>query len=114
VHGWVNHVSVEQAQNDSGVVLGTFPVNSIPTTILFDSGASHTFITDQFVTKHNLSMSSMKNSLIVSSPGGEMKTGYICPQVKINIMGIDFLANPVVLKSWGDRCHFWDGLVKKL
>jgi hypothetical protein len=56
----------------------------------------------------------MKNSLIVSSPGGEMKTGYICPQVKINIMGIDFLANPVVLKSWGDRCHFWDGLVKKL
>jgi hypothetical protein len=30
-----------------------------------------------------------------------MKTGYICPQVKINIMGVDFLANLVVLKSWG-------------
>jgi hypothetical protein len=43
----------------------------------------------------------MKNPLIVSSPGGEMKTGYICPQVKINIMGVDFLANLVVLKSWG-------------
>jgi hypothetical protein len=30
-----------------------------------------------------------------------MKTGSICPQVKINIMGVDFLANLVVLKSWG-------------
>jgi hypothetical protein len=30
-----------------------------------------------------------------------MKTGHICPQVKINIMGVDFLANLEVLKSWG-------------
>jgi hypothetical protein len=96
VCGRVNHVSVEQAQNDSGVVLGTFPVNSIPATVLFDLGASHSFITGQFVTKHNLSMSAMKNPLIVSSPGGEMKTGYICSQVKINIMGVYFLANVVV------------------
>jgi hypothetical protein len=29
-----------------------------------------------------------------------MKTGHICPQVKINIMGVDFLANLVVLESW--------------
>jgi hypothetical protein len=56
----------------------------------------------------------MKNPLIVSSPGGEMKTGYICPQVKINIMGIDFLANLVVLKSWGIDVYSWDGLIKKL
>jgi predicted aspartyl protease len=78
-----------------------FSSNSVPATVLFDSGASHSFITDQFVTKYNLSMSSMKNPLIVSSPDGEMKTGHICPQVKINIMGVDFLANLVVLKSWG-------------
>jgi hypothetical protein len=81
VRGRVNHVSVEQAQNDSGLVLGTFFVNFVPATVLFDSGASHSFITDQFVTKYNLPMSSMKNPLIVSSPRGEMKTGYICPQV---------------------------------
>jgi hypothetical protein len=43
----------------------------------------------------------MKNPLIVSSPGGEMKTDYICPQVKINSMGVDFIANLVVLRSWG-------------
>jgi hypothetical protein len=79
MRGRVNHVSAEQAQNDSRMVLVTFPVNSIPTTALFDSGASHSFVTDQFVTKQNLSMSSMKKPLIVISPGGEMKIGYICP-----------------------------------
>jgi hypothetical protein len=79
VCGRVNHVSVEQAQNDSGVVLGTFTINSVLAIVLFDSGASHSFITNQFVTKHNFSMSFMKNPLIVSSPVGEIKTGYICP-----------------------------------
>jgi hypothetical protein len=61
----------------------------------------------------------MKNPLIVISPGGEMKTGYICPQVNINIMGVDFLANLVVLKSWGidvilgmDWLRSCDGVIK--
>ena len=40
----VNHASAEEAQAAPEVVLGTFPVNSIPATILFDSGATHSFI----------------------------------------------------------------------
>jgi hypothetical protein len=36
----VNHVTAEEAQDAPGVVLGTFSVNSLPATILFDSGAS--------------------------------------------------------------------------
>jgi hypothetical protein len=54
-----------------------FSSNSVLATVLFDSRASHSFITDQFVAKYNLSMSTMKNPLIVSTPGGEMKTGHI-------------------------------------
>jgi hypothetical protein len=41
----VNHVTAEQAQDAPGVVLGTFSVHSVPATVLFDSGASHSFIT---------------------------------------------------------------------
>jgi hypothetical protein len=33
----VNHVTTEQAQDAPGVVLGTFPINSVPATVLFDS-----------------------------------------------------------------------------
>jgi hypothetical protein len=40
----VNHVTVEAAQEAPEVVLGMFLVNSHPATVLFDSGASHSFI----------------------------------------------------------------------
>jgi hypothetical protein len=49
VRGKVNNMTVEQAQDASGVVMGTFPINFVPATVLFDSGASHSFITDQFI-----------------------------------------------------------------
>jgi hypothetical protein len=79
VCGKVNNTTVEQAQDASGVVLGTFPINFVPATVLFDSGASHSFITDQFIAKHNMPMSPMKKPLLVSSPGGDMKVSRLCP-----------------------------------
>jgi hypothetical protein len=71
VRGKINHVTSEQAQEAPNVVLGMFLVNSKPASVLFDSGSSHSFVTNQFVEKHNLSMSLMKTLLLVSSPGGE-------------------------------------------
>jgi hypothetical protein len=53
MHGRVNHVTAEEAQGDKDVVLGTFLINSVPATVLFDSEASHSFITERFVTKHD-------------------------------------------------------------
>jgi hypothetical protein len=46
MRGKVNHVLAEQAQDAPGIVLDTFLVNSVPATILFDSRASHSFITE--------------------------------------------------------------------
>jgi hypothetical protein len=97
----VNHVTAEQAQDAPGVVLGTFPINSMPATVLFDSEASHSFITEQFVAKHNIPMSSMKTHLLIGSPNGEMKSTHICSRVNLKIRGIDFQADLVVLTSSG-------------
>jgi hypothetical protein len=71
----------------------------VPATVLFDSGASHSFITEQFVAKHNIPMSSMKTHLLIGSPNGEMKSTHVCPQVNLLIGGIDFQADLVVLTS---------------
>ncbi|XP_072151463.1 uncharacterized protein [Setaria viridis] len=101
MRGRVNHVTAETAQEAPDVVFGMFLVNSEPASVLFDSGATHSFITDQFVVKHNIPKHSMKKTLLVSSPGGDMETRQICPRVNLKIMGIDFLANLVVLKSNG-------------
>jgi hypothetical protein len=80
----------EQAKNAPCVVLGTFTVNSIPAIVLFDSGATHSFITEQFVAKHDIPMSSMKTHLLISYPNGELKSTYVCPRVNLKIRGIDF------------------------
>lgn len=99
VRGRVNHMTAETAQEANDVVLGMFFINSEPASILFDSGASHSFITDEFVVKHNIPKRLMRNCLIVNSPSGEMKATFPCPRVPLEIMGIDFLADLVVLKT---------------
>ena len=73
MHGRVNHVTAKTVQEAPDVVISTFFVNSKPASVLFDSRASHSFITDQFVAKHNLPVCPMKQSLLVSSPGKELK-----------------------------------------
>jgi hypothetical protein len=101
MHGRVNHVTAEEAQGDKVVVLGTFLINSAPATVLFDSEALHSFITEQFMTKHDVPRSSMKTHLLISSPNGEMKSTYVCPQVNLKIGEIDFEADLVIITSSG-------------
>jgi hypothetical protein len=73
------HVTAEEAQEAKDVVLGTFLINSVPATVLFDSSASYSFIIEQFVAKHDVPMSSMKTHLLISSPNSEMKSTHVCP-----------------------------------
>ena len=49
VHGKVNHVTIEIAQEALDVVIGTFSINSNSAIVLFDSGASHSFIAYTFI-----------------------------------------------------------------
>jgi hypothetical protein len=77
----------DEAQHAQDVVLGMFLTSSHPATILFDSRASHSFILSSFVTKHSLPIATMKHTMLVSSPGGEMRTKYICLAVRITIRG---------------------------
>jgi hypothetical protein len=50
----VNHVYTEQAKDTPDVVLGEFPVHSFLAVVLFDSGASHSFISSYFVESHDI------------------------------------------------------------
>jgi hypothetical protein len=94
-------VTAEETQQFHGVVLGMFLANSYPATILFDFRASHSFISSKVVAKHNLPITIMKYTMIVSSQGGEMKTKHICLTISIAIRGVDFLLNLIVIDSKG-------------
>jgi hypothetical protein len=92
--GRVNHVTAESVLEDADIVYGMFLVNSIPASALFDSGASHSFITESFVEKHNIPKYPLKKMLHISSPGGNMKATHSCPHVNLKIQGIEFFGRP--------------------
>jgi hypothetical protein len=78
-----------------------FLANSNTTIILFDSGASHSFIPAKYVAKYNLPVSLLKYHMVVSSPGGDMPARQVCPRVHIKIRGVHFIVNLIILDSTG-------------
>jgi glycerol-3-phosphate cytidylyltransferase-like family protein len=89
------------AQTEPEVMLGTFNVHSTPATILFDSGASHTFIFHIFVKMHSEPMLAMKEPLLVNSPRGTMQTTNRCLPVIMVLRGVEFKITPIVLRTSG-------------
>jgi hypothetical protein len=83
------------------VVIGSFFINDTSTVVLFDFGASHSFISIAYVEKHNLPIALLRCQMIVSSLGGDMPARQLCPKVNLKIRGIDFVANLIVLESKG-------------
>jgi hypothetical protein len=83
----VNHVAVEDAHVALDVIIRMILVNDNNAIVLFDSGASHSFVAANFVQNYNLPLSKLKNQMIVSSPRGDMHARYVCPNVSIPIRG---------------------------
>jgi hypothetical protein len=52
------------------VMMGTFLVANHPAVILFDSGASHTFISEKFVEKYCIPCTESREGFVIHSPGG--------------------------------------------
>ena len=108
--GHLNHVTKEEAQNAPDIVLGTYPVNTIPAMVLFDSGASHSFILKSFALQNNFSMLPLEKSMIIKSPGIKQITQSYCQGVVIEIEGLKFRANLIVLENKGlDVILEWTG-----
>jgi hypothetical protein len=80
-------VAVEEAQESPDVVIGMFLVNNTSAVVLFDSGASHSFIFAAYVGKHNLPLALLRCQIIVSSLGGDMPARQLCLKVNLKIRG---------------------------
>jgi hypothetical protein len=85
--GGVSHVAMEEAQEAPDVVIGMFQINDTSTVVLFDSGASHSFISAVYVGKHNLPLALLKCQMTVNSPGGDMLARQLCLKVNLKIRG---------------------------
>jgi hypothetical protein len=86
-HRRVNHFVVEETQEAPDVVIGIFFINDASTVVLFDFGASHSFISTVYVGKHNVPLALLKCQMIVSSPKGDMPARQLCPKVNLKMRG---------------------------
>jgi hypothetical protein len=101
VHGRVNHVAVEEAQEVPDVIIGMFLINDTSAVVLFDYGASYSFISAAYDGNHNMPTALLNYQMIVSSSGEDMPARQLCPKVNLKISGVDFIANLIVLESKG-------------
>jgi hypothetical protein len=81
------------------LTLLTFLINSIPACILFDPGASHSFISASYVNTHELSYIIMCKLMVVITSKGPIEANYTCCKNDITILGRNFWSTPVILEE---------------
>ena len=64
---------------------GTFSIHNKPAVILFDSGASHSFISAKFGAKVGLDVCQTKGSYMISTPGGKIASNQIIRLVPVKL-----------------------------
>jgi hypothetical protein len=93
----VNHLEADTVQETPGVALGTFSVEYHSANVLFDTGATHSFVTASWVESHNIPVAPMYPPMRVSSVGGRTQTDRFFPSAKVQIKGIEFPADLIVV-----------------
>jgi hypothetical protein len=78
------------------MIVGMFLVDSHIAEVLFDTGATHSFITASWVKAHNLPITTMSTPFQIDLVGGRIQADSICLNVSVEIRGIVFPANLVL------------------
>src|SRR3954469_23701323 len=109
----VKNVTLTDAQQSSEIVLGRLLVCSVPATVFFDSGASHSFMSDAFAKSLDLPIERLPTPLAIASPGSRMQSSGSIPDVEICIQGVIFSSSLIVLPRFDiDVILGMDWLVK--
>jgi hypothetical protein len=76
-----------------------FFINSVPATILFDSGATHSFISACYVNTNELPLQTMHKPKLVITPKGSVEANFMTNRLTLTIMGREFWSMPIVLEE---------------
>jgi predicted aspartyl protease len=79
--------------------MGTFSIDYKPIIILFDSGATHSFISDKCGAQVGLDSSQVKGSYIISTPRGKISSNqlirFVAIQLGSKVIKIDLVLLPL-------------------
>jgi hypothetical protein len=97
--GRIYYTKVANTPEGDPVMMGTFLVADHPAGILFDSGASHTFISKKFMEKHYIPCTESREGFIIHSPGGQIFTKEVAFHMLVTLAERDFPTNMIVLNG---------------
>jgi hypothetical protein len=83
--GKLNFTTLEEVPEGAPIMTGIFSVYNQPALILFDSGASHSFISQKFSAKCELPFSHSKGSFMIVTPGGKISTNQLNQSVHFSV-----------------------------
>jgi hypothetical protein len=95
----VNQVSTDATLDGADIALGMFYINAIPATILFDSGATHSFMSVHYANTNEIPLQNMRKPMIVITPKGPVEANHMTPRLTLTIMGREFWATAIVLEE---------------
>jgi hypothetical protein len=81
--GRIYYTQVAMTPEGEPVMMGTFLVANHSAVILFDSGASHTFISKKFVEQHCIPYNESREGFIIHLPGGQIFTKEVAFHVPV-------------------------------
>jgi hypothetical protein len=99
--GRVNHTTVEDIPEGEEVLVGTFLLFGHPIIILFDSGASHNFMSSACAKRAELSLTVAKPSYMISTPRGQVVANHIAREISLELVGHVFPTHLVILDGQG-------------
>jgi hypothetical protein len=97
--GRIYYTQVATTPEGEPVMMGMFLVANHPAVILFDSGASHTFISKNCVEKHCIPCTESREGFIIHSPGGQIFTKEVAFRIPVTLAGREFPTNMIDLKG---------------
>jgi hypothetical protein len=99
--GRANYTTVEEIPMGEEVLAGTFFLNEHPIIILFDSGASHEFMSSTCAKKAKLSLVASGLPYVISTTGGRVDANGIVQKAQLELSGMIFGTNLIILSSQG-------------
>jgi hypothetical protein len=76
-----------------------FYINAIPATILFDSGATHSFMSARYANTNEIPLLNMRKPMIVITPKGPVEANHMTRRLTLTIMGREFGATAIILEA---------------
>jgi hypothetical protein len=93
----LNFTTLEELPKGAPIMTGIFLVFNQPALILFDSGASHSFISQKFSAKCQLPFYHAKGSFMIATPEGKIATNQLNRNVPISMGSRIFKATLLIL-----------------